>query len=45
MLKCYSQYLLTTLFSLRFSRKWLMTVGIFLWSLATLVGSFMPVGG
>lgn len=27
----------------RFSRKYLMAVGIFFWCLATLVGSFMPV--
>ena len=27
----------------RYSRKYLMAVGIFFWSLATLLGSFMPV--
>lgn len=29
----------------RFSRKYLMAVGLFFWSLATLVGSFMPTYG
>ena len=29
----------------RYSRKWIMAMGVFLWSLTTLLGSFMEVGG
>ena len=28
----------------RYSRKWIMAMGVFLWSLTTLLGSFMEVG-